>query len=191
MSAPSWSSTTWGRTPAPGGRGSNALNGAAHVTLTVEKGDAYSTVRIDEMKDGPQGQEWRFRLVPFDLSATLTEDTATGSETSTCVVELMSQPAQAQPRATKNAKPPAGVIGDLLAIIKRAITEAGEVNVSSTAVPNSVRAVSRATVKTYCETMSWQDAARPNVFRAMLSKTLSQLRARNMIGFDKEWVWLA
>jgi hypothetical protein len=25
----------------------------------------------------------------------------------------------------------------------------------------------------------------------MLSKTLSQLRARSLIGFDKKWVWVA
>jgi hypothetical protein len=56
-----------GKNPNQGGRGSNAQNGAADMTATVEKNHGYSTVRIDEMKDGPEGQEWRFRLVPFEL----------------------------------------------------------------------------------------------------------------------------
>jgi RecA-family ATPase len=59
-----------GKDPTRGGRGSNALNGAADVTMLVEKTDAYSKVRIEEMKDGREGQEWTFRLVPYDLSAT-------------------------------------------------------------------------------------------------------------------------
>ena len=32
------------------------------------------------------------------------------------------------------------------------------------------------------------DAAEPNAFRAMMSKTLSQLRDKGLIDFDREWV---
>ena len=179
-----------GKNPAAGGRGSNALNGAADVTLTVEKTEAYSTVRVDEMKDGPEGQEWRFRLVPYEISATAETPCATMSEGCACVVELLSEPSLAQPRATKTQKPPAGVVGDLLKVIRRAINESGETNVQSTSVPNNVRAVSRTDLKNYCLTMAWQSDAEPNAFRAMLSKYLSQLRARDVIGFDREWIWL-
>jgi hypothetical protein len=180
-----------GKDPARGGRGSNALNGAADVTMLVEKSEAYSTVRVEEMKDGLEGQEWRFQLVPYDLGATSDAPSATIGATTPCVVELLSEPALAQPRATKTAKPPSGVAGDLLKVIRRAIEEAGETNVGSAAVPNNVRAISRSTLKNYCVTMDWQQSdISPNVFRAMLSKTLSQLRARDRIGFDREWVWL-
>jgi hypothetical protein len=88
------------------------------------------------------------------------------------------------------AKPPAGVAGDLLKIIRRAIEEMGAANVGSAMVPNNVRTVSRANVKNFCTTMAWQDAAEPNAFRAMMSKTLSQLRDKGLIDFDREWVWL-
>jgi RecA-family ATPase len=54
-----------GKDASKGARGSNALNGAADVTIAVEKGEAFSTARVDEMKDGPEGQEWRFRLLPY------------------------------------------------------------------------------------------------------------------------------
>src|SRR5882724_8865784 len=62
-----------GKNPERGGRGSNALNGAADVTKLVEKFETYSRVRIEEMKDGREGQEWTFRLVPYELSATFEE----------------------------------------------------------------------------------------------------------------------
>jgi hypothetical protein len=182
-----------GKDPSRGGRGSNSLNGAADVTMIVEKTDAFSKVRIDEMKDGREGQEWTFRLVPYDLSATFEAGCAppsATSENSTCVVEILSEPGKAQPRATKKAAPPSGVAGDLLRIIRRAVDEAGTTSTDSAAVPNNARAVSRDDLKRFCVTMAWQDEAEPNAFRAMLSKTMSQLRARGLIGFDKKWLWL-
>jgi AAA domain len=62
-----------GKDASRGARGSNALNGAADVTISVEKGEAFSTVRVDEMKDGPEGQEWRFRLLPYPSDEAGTE----------------------------------------------------------------------------------------------------------------------
>jgi hypothetical protein len=180
-----------GKDASRGGRGSNSLNGAADVTMLVEKTEAYSKVRIDEMKDGREGQEWRFKLVPYVLTETSETPTETCSETSTCVVELLSEPSQAKPASTKAKKPPTGVVGDLLKVIRRSIEESGETNVDSLAVPNNVRAVSRANLKRYCATMAWQEQDdKPDAFRSMLSKTLSGLRSLDLIGFDKSWVWL-
>jgi hypothetical protein len=182
-----------GKDASRGSRGSNSLNGAADVTMLVEKTEAYSKVRIDEMKDGREGQEWTFRLVPYDLKAQLFGQVAPLSEScenSTCVVEILTQPGKAQPRATKKAAPPSGVAGDLLRIIRRAVDEAGTNATDSTAVPNNVRAISRDDFKRFCTTMAWQDELQDNSWRAMLSKTLSQLRDRGVIGFDKKWIWL-
>ena len=180
-----------GKNPERGGRGSNALNGAADVTMTVEKSETYSTVRIDEMKDGPEGQWWRFRLLQYLLTETSDTPSEISSEVSTCVVELLSEPTTAKPRETKKAGAPKGVTGDLLKVIRRAVEEAGERNIKSVAVPNNVQAVSKATLKRYCTTMDWQDQEeKPDAFRSMLSKTLSGLRSSDLIGFDKEWVWL-
>jgi hypothetical protein len=181
-----------GKNPAAGGRGSNALNGATDVTLTVEKGDAYSTVCIDEMKDGPEGQQWRFRLASVDLGKTSDTPTETMSETSTCIVELLSEPTHAKPAETKKARPPRGVTGDLLKVIRRAIDETGQRNIGSDLVPAHVAAIDRITLRRYCKTMAWQDQdEKPDAFRSMLSKTLSQLRAADAIGFSQDWIWLA
>ena len=48
--------------------------------MLVEKTEAYSKVRIEEIKDGREGQEWRFRLVPYDLSATFDDPSATSPQ---------------------------------------------------------------------------------------------------------------
>jgi hypothetical protein len=83
------------------------------------------------------------------------------------------------------------VTGDLLKVIRRAVEEAGERNVESVTVPNNVRAASKANLKRYCTTMDWQDAeGKPDSFRVMLNKNLSALRSMDLIGFDREWVWL-
>jgi AAA domain len=180
-----------GKDPTRGGRGSNSLNGAADVTMIVEKTDAFSTVRVDEMKDGPEGQEWRFRLVPYALSETSDTPSETSPEVSACVVELLSEPSAAKPRETKKVKAPRGVTGDLLKVIRRASEEAGERNVESLAVPNNVRVISKANLKRYCTTMDWQDpGGKPDSFRTMLNKNLSALRSADLIGFDRDWVWL-
>jgi hypothetical protein len=180
-----------GKNPAQGGRGSNAQNGAADVTITVEKNEGYSTVRIDEMKDGPEGQEWRFRLIPFDLSETSDTPTETMAETTTCIVELLSEPTQAKQAETKSRKLVRGVNGDLLKVIRRAIDETGQRNVASDLVPPQVAATARATLKQYCEIMAWQDQdAKPDAFRAALNRALKALRAADAIGFTQDWTWL-
>lgn len=181
-----------GKDPTRGGRGSNALNGAADVTMLVEKGEAQSTVTVEEMKDGREGQAWQFRLVSHALERNFSDPTETTSEVSTCVVEIVSEPTTSKPAETKTKKPPRGVPGDLLKVIRRAIEEAGERNPDSLAVPNNVRAVSRENLKRYCTVMAWQDpVGKPDSFRAMLNKYLSGLRASDLIGFDEGWIWLA
>lgn len=180
-----------GKDPSRGGRGSNALNGAADVTMLVKKGQTHSTVAIEEMKDGREGQTWQFRLLSHVLERNLPDPAETMPEFSTCVVEIVSEPTISKPSETKSKKPPEGVTGDLLKVIRHAIEEAGERNVDSLAGPNNVGALSRKNLKRYCTVMGWQDAkGKPDSFRAMLNKTLSTLRAAGLIGFDKEWVWL-
>lgn len=180
-----------GKDPSRGGRGSNALNGAADVTLLVEKGEAHSTVTVEEMKDGIERQTWQFRLVSHALERDFSEPAETSAEVSTCVVEIISEPTSSRPSETKTKKPPRGVTGDLFKVIRRAIEEAGERNPESLAVPNNVRAVSRENLKRYCTVMAWQDpVGKPDSFRGMLSRNLSALRASDLIGFDEGWVWL-
>jgi len=181
-----------GKDPGKKGRGSNSLNGGSDVTWEVEKLDGYSRVKIEEMKDGPEGATWTFRLLPVEIgdsSATL-EDAKEGAETMTCVVEIMSEPALAQQSATKPKHPPRGVNGDLLKVINRAIDKVGKIDVAGGSVPNNVRAVSKDDLINYCRTMDWQQEGKPNAFRAVLSRGLSALRSIDQIGKERDWVWL-
>jgi len=90
-------------------------------------------------------------------------------ENSTCVVEILSEPGRAQPRATKKAEPPKGVAGDLFKIIRRAIDEAGTTGHRSVAVPHGNRAASRDDLKRYLQTAAWQDGReRPLVERPII-----------------------
>lgn len=83
-----------GKDTSKGGRGSNALNGAADVVIAVEKKDGYSVARIEEMKDGPEGQEWRFSLRQVILPE--------APDAPTCVVELHGDIATEQSGVSSN-----------------------------------------------------------------------------------------
>jgi AAA domain len=187
-----------GKDPSLGGRGSNALNGAADVTWKVERSDGFSTVTIEEIKDGPSGASWTFRLLPFGIGATKSatigfeeKTDEIGSEGETCVVELITEPNFATKSATKPKRRLTGLAGDLFKVIKRAIDEAGDVNHNLVTAPRGVRSVSRETLKAYCVSMAWQDPeGNPHGFRTMLARHLSGLRAQEIIGFDREWLWL-
>lgn len=181
-----------GKDSSRGARGSNALNGAADATWTVEKTEAYSRVTVDELKDGPEGAEWRFRLEQVDLTETFAPPSETSpkhaSEGTTCVVEIVSEPAGAKRRETFVRKLPSGVSGDLLKIIKHALHEAGQQG-ATPAAPGAI-AVNKATLKAYCKTMDWQQERDNDGFRSVFSRTLSGLRATNHVGFDQEHVWI-
>ena len=125
-----------GKDPTRGPRGSNALNGGADVTVAIEKFETYSIARIAEMKDGIEGQEWRFRLLPYDL------DTDAPGTATPCVVDPLSEPMLRQPSTRKATRPPKGLAGDLLKVIRRAVDEAGETGTDAQA-PAHVRAVTR------------------------------------------------
>ena len=180
-----------GKDPNRGARGSNSLNAAADVLILIEKNERHRSARVEQMKDGSEGTEWKFRLVPFDLGETSDTPTETGENVSACVVDLLSEPTEAKQRETKTRRPPRGVPGHLLKVIRRALEEAGERNVASDLVPPNTPAIDRATTRRYCKIMAWQDQdEKPDAFRATLSRSLSTLRDAGAIGFTQDWIWL-
>jgi hypothetical protein len=178
-----------------GSRGSNSLDGAADVMTEVEKFEGWNRARITKMKDGAEGQEWRFRLVPYELEDDPKAENVAlccaAAEKWTCTVEILSEPARPQHRATKKPpRPPRGVAGDLLKVIRHAIDEAGDASIVGKDAPQGARAVSRDMLKKYCATMGWQQDKADNSFRAVLSGNLSVLRSADVIGFDGAAVWM-
>jgi hypothetical protein len=127
--------------------------------------------------------------VPFEIEPESATNEAVAERT-TCCVELLSEPSQAQQGATKRAREPSGVDGDLLKVIRRAVNESGELGIAGADAPAGARAVPVETVKTYCQTMAWQDDKEGAAFRAVFSRSLSQLRAKDLIGRNRRAVWL-
>jgi hypothetical protein len=171
-----------GKNPHAGGRGSNAQNGAADVTIEIVKSKGYSTATVVEMKDGPEGQQWRFRLKPRDGSATFADPPAT----TVCVLEMMSDPSTPQLSATNSERAPKGVAGELMKVIERAIKEAGET------VPDlggEVRGVSRSNLRKYCATMKFQAGRKASSQRAIITNKLKALRAAGRYDYNKDWLW--
>ena len=180
-----------GKDTSRGARGSNALGGAVDMTMLVEKTNGANTVTVTEMKDGPEGQEWRFRLVPCELERSISDPPEALTEASTCIVDLLSEPSRAKHTEAKKMKAPRGVAGDLFKIIRQTVEETGQINVESAVVPPNVRAASRANLKSYCQTKDWQDPqGKPDAFRAALSRHLSTLRDAGLIGYSPDWIWL-
>jgi hypothetical protein len=151
-----------------------------------------------EIKDGPSGASWTFRLIPFNIGATKSATTdfdqktnEIGSEDETCVVELMTEPSFATKSVTKPKPRLTGLAGDLFKVIKRAIDDAGVTDHNSVTAPRGARAVSKDILKAYCVSMAWQDPeGNPHGFRTMLARHLSGLRAQELIGFDRDLLWL-
>ena len=186
-----------GKDPTRGGRGSNSLNAAADVTIEIVKRDGINRGTVIEMKDGPEGTTWTFGLASYRIEPlgtglepnTLTSDAS--GESLTCVVEILSEAAMSEASETKRRRALTGVNGHLLKVIKKTIEEMGETETGCPDVPPTVRAARKENLKNYCRTMAWQDIdGKPDAFRSMLSKGLSDLSARDMIGQNAEWVWL-
>jgi hypothetical protein len=90
-----------GKDSANGARGSSALRAAADVEIEVTRTKAYRAATVTKMKDGPDGEEYRFKL--NDVVIDFDED---GDPRTSCVVEhLASAPAAEEPADDPTGKP--------------------------------------------------------------------------------------
>ena len=98
------------------------------MTWEVEKFDAYSRVTVTESKDAASGASWTFRLQPVQIEGETSRNPSESPfESTTCVVNVLTDPGQAKPPGAKTTKPPTGVAGDLFKVIRRAVEEAGSI----------------------------------------------------------------
>lgn len=176
-----------GKDVTKGSRGSNALDGAVDVMWSVEKGEAAHTAAIHYMKDGEEGLSWQFRLVPYLLR----EATETQAAVSTCIVDIVQEPASVKRAETgRNRKLPV-MASRLFDIIKEAVSEAGSNLPGDPIVPHDLRSISRQILKSYTETRGWVDPERsPDSIRAQLNTNLNTLADKKLIGLTKEHLWL-
>lgn len=174
-----------------GARGSTVLPAASDCMWLVEKGEAVNTVTVAAMKDGEDGLNWRFRLAPYVFGENGAGEEAQPCAASTCTVEFLSEPEQAEHCAAKRSpKLPDGP-KMLLGIVRGAIAEAGNFVKGEANVPPGAKAVSRKTLKTYLVPKGyWDDDHSDAHNRANLSKHLKALATRSLIGLTGDFVWL-
>ena len=175
-----------GKAEGAGTRGSSALHGACDAEWEV-KSDAQKSVRLAKMKDGEDGLEWVFRLVPGELGTDSEGDAITS-----CSVDVLTVPQHPETvSGRKKLKQPRGQKGALLLVVKKALSEAGIVPPVSSHLPENTQAVTADQIKAYAEKMNYGDAAgKPDSFRAMLSRDLNGLAGDGFIGRWNGWVWL-
>jgi hypothetical protein len=176
-----------GKDTSRGSRGSNALDGAVDVMWSVEKGDGFSTAAIHHMKDGEGGLDWQFRLSPYVLQ----EATETRGAVSTCVVEIVRNPAPVNLSETpRNRKLPM-MAARLMAIIKEAVSESGRAVLGDPVVPFDQPAITREILKRYAVARGWVDTERrPDSIRAQFNTNLNTLAERKLVGLTREHIWL-
>jgi len=170
-------------------RGSNALDGAADCMWSIEKGEGQSRITLSAMKDGEDGVEWAFRLRPFYFEENRCPKQ---SETSTCTVEILTNPAPAKQSETgRNRKPLAPGPKMLLSIAKAAADEAGETVRGFPNLPPNVKAVTRELLKRYARTKGYfEDGRSDDANRSLLSRDLKRLKVDGYLGLTEQHLWI-
>jgi hypothetical protein len=163
-------------------RGSNVLDGAADVIISVIKNEKtlISTAKIEAIKDSVEGLEWQFRV---------TED-RNKKDCFGPLCETISQPHRDPgPKQGRNKKP-TGQEQRFLDILYEAIREAGKAVPPSDTVPASVKVVTRKYFKECLIQRGFVHEEKPDSVRATMSRHLNTLSGRRVIGVDHEYVWL-
>ena len=167
-------------------RGSNVLDGAADVIISVIKDDAsqVSTAKIEAIKDGEEGLSWRFHLTKIELW----DRNQNRGFAPLC--ETLSEPRREGDTETK-AKPKLnGEQRRFFDVLCDAIVDHGEALAVSATVPYGVRGVTREHFKKCLQDRGFLDAEKPDSVRALFSKYVNQLSGRKIIGTDKTYIWL-
>ena len=162
-------------------RGSNVLDGAADVIISVVKGRDNSRVaKIEYMKDGEEGLVWRFQIT----------EKRNQNVGFTPLVETVSVPQREQDIETKPKPKLTGEERRFMDILNEAILEAGETKPASETVPANVKVVTRQHFKKCLLDRGFVDADKPNSMRAKVSKYINQLAGKKLIETNDLYIWL-
>jgi archaellum biogenesis ATPase FlaH len=166
-------------------RGSNALDGGADVLIGITKSELCSTARLEELRDGEAGLNWRVKLtaVLVGLDRNQKERFETVAETvSNPVIDAVSE-TKSKPKLTPEQKRVYDILTD-------ALTDVGALRPGVKAVPHGQKAVTRDDLKQQLVEKGFLDLQKPDSSRARMSKYLNQLAGKKVIGTTAEYVWL-
>ena len=159
-----------------GPRGSNSLSAAADATWYVRKLAHGHRATVDAMKDGEEGLEWSFDIVPYALPGE-TENPGT--------VELLSEPQSpgASKTMTEEAAPKEKA---LLDIIRSVLDQAGADDGSQPEL--SPNRVTRKAVMARAIEAGWMNVGEKE--RSKFNQTLERLAIKRRVGKDTTHLWL-
>ena len=124
-------------------RGWSGLHGAADAEFAVVDKKGVRHVSIGKMKDGEDGLGWTFKLHPVEIGS----NPKTGKAKTSCVVELLSEPAPAsKPESAGGAAgrtPPTGRKAQIYKAIQTAVLRAGRYHQRAT-TSRTIRSASTA-----------------------------------------------
>jgi hypothetical protein len=161
-------------------RGSNVLDAAADVLISVVKERDERIAKIEALKDGEEGLLWRFSITEkrnqnsgcTPLCATISgprREDATATK--------------AQPRLTPEER-------RFLDILRDAVRQDGATVPAADTVPANIKVVTREHFKKCLLDKGFVDADPRNSMRAKVSKYINQLAGKKVVGTSELHIWL-
>jgi hypothetical protein len=163
-------------------RGHTSLTGAADAQHAVMRKDGNIEVTVEWMKDGPEGERIISRLERVDLGVDVD-----GEPISSCVVVPADESCidrRAQDRKVK------GVKKVVLALLRKAIDEAGSVPPPSNHIPPNTRTVSVETWRAYAYQGTITESDKPDTRQKAFVRAVNSLQAAKLVGIwgDNAWI---
>ena len=163
-------------------RGSNVLDGAADVIISVTKDDVthVSTAKIEAIKDSEEGLAWRFQIT----------EKRNKKDCFAPLCETVSKPHRNGSGETRAKQKLTSEERRFFDILCEAILEEGQFVQATDTVPAGVKVVTRDYFKKCLLRRGFVDAEKPDSVRAKISRHVNQLTGKKVIGADGVYVWL-
>jgi len=170
-------------------RGSNVLDGAADVIISVVKDDVtgISTTTIEALKDGEEGALWRFELVQVEILGDEKRNKNPRCAPTCPTIGTLTRKGDSATRAQQRLSPSQRRFIDILA---EAIIDVGATVPNSVLIPFGIKAVSREQLKKYLINAGFLDSNKAHSARTIFNRAINDLAGKHVIGTTAEHVWL-
>ena len=162
-------------------RGHTSLTGAVEAQLAVKR-DALGnvTVKVEHMKDGPEGAEIVSRLEPVELGADDDGDTIT-----TCIV------VPGEGGAARTQGQPTGAAKIALNHLYNVLAEVGEVPPANNHIPPDTRTCPVELWRAHCYAGTIAETDKPDTKQKAFVRASKRLQELGSIGVWNDQVWIA
>lgn len=169
--------------------GSNSIDGAADVMISVVKADGIATAEVVVFKDGPEGASVEFSLSMLEVGTDSKGNALLGG-----YVNVLKEPSNCEGQR----KPTGGHVSlsaqqqRMFDIIRKALDEAGTAQPGDLAVPPQCKAISREMAKHYAKTEGWwNEATSDKSANSNFNNKLNELAGKHAIMLSAKSIWRA